>query len=102
MGRLPLVEAFSDVIKSHQKWLEARAEPQRTERWIQLLRHQPEPAIVEAAVRQILESHVDRVESNESLSHGGPDFRCYKGCGAVFCRMRVSHYRNGGKSYKSA
>jgi hypothetical protein len=76
---LPLREAYRPWLDEHRAWLMQFGEMERTDRWEQLLTHQPEPAIVEACVRSLLASHVDLVEPAENLSHGGPDFRCRVG-----------------------
>lgn len=73
-----LTDLFKDVIKSHVVWLESFSH-EHTEKWNALLSSNPEAAICEACVRDNLARHVDEIQPNEDLSHGGPDFLCKLG-----------------------
>lgn len=72
---LQIRTAYAEVIQSHREWLE-RFPSAHGNRWENLLRDQPEAAVCEACVRQVLDDHVEVVEPGEDPSHGGPDFRC--------------------------
>lgn len=73
-----LTALYKDVIYSHMAWLEGFSQ-ERSVKWQDLLSSNPEAAICEACVREILSQHVDAIQPNENLSHGGPDFLCKQG-----------------------
>ncbi len=70
-----LRDLYKDIIKLHIEWLESYSH-ERAEKWKDLLGSNPEAAICEACVRDSLAQHVDEIQPNEDLSHGGPDFLC--------------------------
>lgn len=73
-----LTDIYKDAIESHQSWLLGFSQ-ERLKKWQDLLRADPEAAICEACVRSDLAQHVDDIQPNEDLSHGGPDFLCRQG-----------------------
>jgi len=72
-----LISGYSDVIKAHRLWLKTFGK-QRTKKWEDFLKSNPEGAICEAATRKLLSEHEVKVEPYEDPSRGGPDFRCTK------------------------
>lgn len=70
-----LTDIYKDVIESHISWLKGFSK-ERSGKWQILLNADPEAAICEACVRDILSEYVDTIQPNEDLSQGGPDFLC--------------------------
>lgn len=70
-----LIDLYKDIIESHTSWLKGFGQ-ERSDKWKSLLIADPEAAICEACVRDILSQHVNAIQPNEDLSHGGPDFLC--------------------------
>ena len=70
-----LTDLYKDIIESHKSWLRGFSQ-ERYDKWQDSLSADPEAAICEACVRDILSKYVDEIEPNEDLSHGGPDFLC--------------------------
>jgi len=70
-----LESMYSKEISNHRSWLNL-FDKRRGGRWKQLLKSDPEAAICEASMRQLLSEHGITVEPYESLGAGGPDFIC--------------------------
>ena len=64
-----------EKIESHRAFLQ-RFDGWRLQRWEQLLAQQPESAIVDACVRDLLARQTDSLEPFEGPSEGGPDYVC--------------------------
>ncbi len=71
-----LVRWHASLINEHRAWLARFNKPERVKLWDGLLDREPEEALCEALVRQLLNEHVYIVSPEEDLSAGGPDFRC--------------------------
>jgi len=72
-----LISDYSDLIKEHRLWLKTFGE-QRTKKWEDLLKSNPEGAICEAATRKLISDYGIDIQPYEDLSNGGPDFLCSK------------------------
>jgi len=66
---------YSRTIADHRCWLRS-FDAGYEAKWERLLKNNPEGAICEAAIRELLESQHVSIEPNDDLSHGGPDYRC--------------------------
>lgn len=72
-----LKEAYSKLIDKHRKWISFFSK-QRLNRWENLLKANPEAAICEAAIRELLSGCGVNIKPHEDVSSGGPDFLCVK------------------------
>lgn len=76
---------FDDLAAEHQAWL-APFDGQYLRNWEKLAKSDREDALIEAAIRRVLQSHGVVVEPNEDLTGTvqKPDFRCAVG-DRMFC-----------------